>query len=107
MKAGPLSELLGRFADAEVTKDGFDLTDDRRCVYAVFVESMRRLSESRSLKLRILFQAKLLHDKKAVCYLVDLSRDGELDTPWIMEVDGERMSHERMRVVSVTSLMGR
>lgn len=51
-------------------------------------------------------QDKLLHDKLAICFLVDVNAEEPQDMAWAFPVNGQVYLNERIRLISTNNLCG-
>ena len=78
----------------------FDVVNAGEHIYAD-LRNVDRMTSEASRKIYIKMQHRLLRDRQAVCLLVDLFAETSQDLKWNMRVDGETISHERIRRVSI------
>lgn len=85
------------------TKDGYQIKGDAK-VHRIYVEMKNKhntMNSSAASKTYIKMQHRLLEDDDCACFLVEAIAKRSQDIPWSTTVDGKKVSHKRIRRVSI------
>ena len=89
----------------EVPETGFDVVNNERHIFAYMID-LHNTPFCKLVRLQLQMNDKLLHDDKAICYLIDISNVHMLDEEWVIPKDDARLSYPRLRVISIKSFYG-
>ena len=100
---GYLHQNLFKFIGCgwEVPDQGFDIINDEKHIYVEMKNKHNTMNSSSAQKTYTRMQNKLLRDDKATCMLVEVMAKKSQNSEWRVSLDGESMSHERIRRVSI------
>lgn len=105
--------IFGYMADCEVPQQGWDVIFHRENdayqignekVSTIYVEMKNKhntMNSASAGKTYIKMQNQLLQDDDCVCFLVEAIAKASQDKPWTTKVDGQNVSHKRIRRVSM------
>ena len=84
-----------------VPAQGFDIENHRLNVFVEMKNKHNTMNSSSYAKTYMRMQNKLLQNPQARCYLVEIIAKRSQNIQWSPTVDGERMSDERIRRISI------
>ncbi len=84
-----------------VPKSGFDIVNEEEKIFVEMKNKHNTINSSSSQKTYINMQNKILKDKKAKCFLVEVIAKNSQNIPWTISLDSEQISDERIRRVSI------
>ena len=105
--------IFSYMADCEVPQQGWDVIFHREnkaysigseTVSTIYVEMKNKhntMNSASAGKTYIKMQNQLLKDDDCVCFLVEAIAKASQDKPWNTKVDGQNVSHKRIRRVSM------
>ena len=82
---------------------GFDVLNDERHIYAILRNKPSKMKHQAKRTSMIRMFDKILKDKDAVCYLVDMSECSSKDYPWKLNIDSNTYENANIRYVSIKS----
>lgn len=82
-------------------RGGFDIINEGRHLFAEMKNKHNTLNSSSATALYMKMQNKILKDDQAICYLVEIIAPSSQDASWVITMNKERFSHERIRRISV------
>lgn len=91
-------------ANCEVPKEGFDViytSNDNSKIYVEMKNKHNTMNSSSSQKTYMRMQNKIVKEKSAVCFLVEVIAKKSQNIVWKVSLDNERVEHERIRKVSI------
>lgn len=80
---------------------GFDVENNKLHIFADFNNGHKSLESSYTRKKLIKMQGKLLHDKKAICILIETNYETPFDEIWEFPLNGSIIAHDRIRRMSM------
>ena len=84
-----------------VPTHGFDVENYQRKIFVEMKNKHNTMNSSSSAKTYMRMQNKILQDDKNVCALVEIIAKRDQNIVWSCSVDGETMSYERIRRISI------
>lgn len=84
-----------------VPPTGFDIVNEDRKIYVEMKNKHNTMNSSSSQKTYMRMQSKLLEDSENKCYLVEVIAKNSQNIPWVVSLDGEQVSNENIRRVSI------
>ena len=84
-----------------VPKQGFDIINENKNIFVELKNKHNTMNSSSSQKIYTKMQNTLLRNDKATCMLVEVIARNSQNITWNISLDGEKMSHERIRRVSI------
>ena len=88
-----------------VSTDRFDLANEGRHIYSFIRPDAEKMSDRQMRYLMIKMFDKVIKDKDAHCYVVDLNAPSQLDAPWTYKADGQTYWHERLHHTSIATFL--
>ena len=85
----------------EVPKSGYDIVNEEKKIYVEIKNKHNTMNSSSSQKTYMRMQNTLLKDPDATCMLVEVIAKNSQNIVWKNKLDGEAMSNEKIRRVSV------
>lgn len=95
------SNLIGYFhqdifkyvsEDWNVPTSGFDIVNQKKKIFVEMKNKHNTMNSSSGAKTFMKFQATLIKDEEATCYLVEIIAKKSQDITWVITLDGERQS---------------
>lgn len=83
---------------------GFDVTNHERHIFCEVKNKHNTMNSEMKIASYIKMQDKLLHDKKIICYVVDMQSVGCYDNEWKLKIDGLVYSNPKIRFISISRL---
>ncbi|MDE5902361.1 MAG: Eco47II family restriction endonuclease [Muribaculaceae bacterium] len=83
-----------------INNEGFDIANPSKGVYAILQHSPVTMNSERCRLHYLLMQSKLLEDRHALCYLIDMNANTPKDEVWKITLEGKSYSHNRIRRIS-------
>lgn len=84
-----------------VPPEGFDVVNEERHIYACLLDNPKSLTKKKKNSLMIRCFDKQIHDKGAVCYIVNMSDHSGKDETWKADDIEDDFSSKDMRLVSI------
>lgn len=84
-----------------VPKQGFDVENNERHIFAELKNKHNSMDSASLRKTYMKMQAKLLDDKEATCYIVEVISKCSCDDAWEISVDNQPRAHKRIRRISM------
>jgi len=84
-----------------VPKKGFDIVNEVDEIYVEMKNKHNTMNSSSSQKTYTRMQNKILNTSIATCMLVEVIAKSSQNIPWQVSLDGEHMSHNQIRRVSI------
>jgi len=84
-----------------VPPKGFDIVNDQEKIYVEMKNKHNTMNSSSSQKTYTRMQNKVLNIPTATCMLVEVIAKNSQNIPWQVSLDGESISNERIRRVSI------
>ena len=84
-----------------VPDQGFDVVNDAEKIYVEMKNKHNTMNSSSSQKTYIKMQNVLTKNKSAKCFLVEVMAKKSQDIPWAMSLDGDSISNNQIRRVSI------
>lgn len=84
-----------------VPETGFDVVNDAQKIYVEMKNKHNTMNSSSSQKTYMRMQATLIKEPSATCMLVEVIAPRSQNAQWILSLDGERVTNERIRRVSI------
>lgn len=84
-----------------VPKQGYDIVNKSKHIYVELKNKHNTMNSSSAQKTYMKMQNTLLRDDQAVCFLVEVIARQSQDIPWVVSVDTEPFSHEKIRRISI------
>lgn len=84
-----------------VPKKGFDVENTDKHIFIEMKNKHNTMNSSSSAKTYMRMQNKLLKDGESICYLVEVIAKHSQDIIWKCTVDGKKVSHEKIRRISI------
>lgn len=85
----------------EVPSKGFDIINTHKKIYGEIKNKHNTMNSSSAKSTFLRMQSKLLSDSESTCYLIEVIAKRSQNIPWHTSVDGEKMSHDRIRRISM------
>lgn len=80
---------------------GFDVVNEQQKIYVEMKNKHNTMNSSSSQKTYMRMQSVLLKEPQAQCLLVEVIATKSQNTKWLVSLDGERVSHDNIRRVSI------
>ncbi|OKH17802.1 Eco47II family restriction endonuclease [[Limnothrix rosea] IAM M-220] len=87
--------------DWEVPKQGFDVVNKKKCIFAEIKNKHNTMNSSSSQKTYMRMQAQLLKNNQSLCFLVEVIAKNSQNVPWIISLDGQQTQHPNICRVSI------
>lgn len=102
-RIGYFHQNLFKYAGAgwEVPREGFDIINNERHIYAELKNKHNTMNSASSQKTYMKMQSQLLVDDLATCMLVEVIAKKSQNVKWKATVDKREFSHDRIRRVSI------
>lgn len=84
-----------------VPKNGFDIINEKSKIFVEMKNKHNTMNSSSSQKTYMKMQSQLLESPDSTCMLVEVIATKTQNTEWKISLDGERISNERIRRVSI------
>lgn len=84
-----------------VPDKGFDVVNDKKKIYVEIKNKHNTMNSSSAQKTYIRMQAVITKKSLAKCMLVEVVATKSQNTPWVVSLDGERISNKNIRRVSI------
>lgn len=84
-----------------VPNQGFDVENVSKKIYVEMKNKHNTMNSSSSAKTYMRMQNKILQEPNATCMLVEVIARNSQNIIWKMKIDGENVSHEKIRRVSI------
>jgi hypothetical protein len=84
-----------------VPKVGFDIVNEELKIFVEMKNKHNTMNSSSSQKTYMNMQNKILKEINANCYLVEIIAKNSQDIPWLISLNGNQISDERIRRVSI------
>lgn len=84
-----------------VPKEGFDIINEDLQIYVEMKNKHNTMNSSSSQKTYMNMQSKILKETNANCYLIEIIAKNSQDIPWLVSLNGNQISDERIRRVSI------
>lgn len=84
-----------------VPNQGFDIENSSLNIYVEMKNKHNTMNSSSSAKTYMRMQNKLLQEPNATCMLVEVIAKNSQNITWKLKVDGESVSHDKIRRVSI------
>jgi len=84
-----------------VPEKGFDIINEQEKIYVEMKNKHNTMNSSSSQKTYTRMQNKILNTPMATCMLVEVIAKNSQNIPWQVSLDGEPMSHNQIRRVSI------
>lgn len=88
----------------EVPKKGFDIINRNENIFVELKNKHNTMNSSSSQKVYTKMQNTILKNDKATCLLVEVIAKQSQNIPWVISLDGENISHNKIRRVSIDKL---
>lgn len=88
-------------SDWIVPKKGFDIVNQKEQLYVEMKNKHNTMNSSSSQKTYMRMQSKIIQSNTATCMLVEIIAKKSQDIKWQMSLDGESVSSERIRRLSI------
>ena len=85
----------------DVPEEGYDVVNTHRKIFVEMKNKHNTMNSSAAQKTYIKMQNTILRDDEAVCMLVEVIAKDSQQKKWVVSIDGEQMSHEKIRRVSI------
>lgn len=85
----------------EVLKQGFDIVNKNKKIFVEMKNKHNTMNSSSSQKTYMRMSAQLNKDSKSVCMLVEVLARNSQNKKWVLSLDGQSVSDERIRRVSI------
>lgn len=85
----------------ETNQNDFDVENKNLHIYAEIIDSSQSVSPNYARKSFIKMQTKLLEDKQAFCYLVELDTDRSFDICWKIIENDNIFQHNQIHKISI------
>lgn len=89
-----------------VPNQGFDIINDSKHIFVELKNKHNTMNSASSQKTYTKMQSTILRNDQATCMLVEVIAKHSQDKPWMISLDGERITHERIRRVSIDKFYG-
>ncbi len=80
---------------------GFDIVNEDRKIFVEMKNKHNTMNSSSSQKTYMRMQNKLLENGENKCYLVEVIAKNSQNIPWVVSLDGQQVSNDRIRRVSI------
>jgi len=80
---------------------GFDLIDKDKKIFAEVKSKCPSMNSFSARNIYIKMQHTVLSDSSSCCYLVELFAEPNKDTLWKITIDGQKLSHNNIRRISI------
>lgn len=87
--------------DWTIPDSEFDLENADKHIFAFFIHNYNSTNSSTLRKSYISMQSKLLHDKNAICYIVEVIAPQSYDKIWKLTQNNDNFENERIRRISL------
>ena len=87
--------------DWHVPERGFDVVNNTKNIYVEMKNKHNTMNSSSSQKTYMRMQAKILENSNFTCMLVEVIAKKSQNIKWVINLDGENRSDERIRRVSI------
>ena len=84
-----------------VPKQGFDIVNNTEKIYVEMKNKHNTMNSSSSQKTYMRMSSKINNIPEATCMLVEVIAKNSQNLPWQISLDGESISHEKIRRVSI------
>ena len=84
-----------------VPKEGFDIVNEKKKIFVEMKNKHNTMNSSSSQKTYMRMQHKINKLPKANCFLVEVIAKNSQNIPWIISLDSEQISDNRIRRVSI------
>lgn len=84
-----------------VPKMGFDIVNAKKHIYVEMKNKHNTMNSSSAQKTYMRMQNQILKNKKSKCMLVEVIATKSQNIPWVSSLDGNSISHEQIRRVSL------
>lgn len=101
---GYFNQNIFRFiggSDWVVPVEGFDIVNETQKIYVEMKNKHNTMNSASSKSTYIKMQHTILNDSQAVCFLVEVIASKRQNVPWRITLDKRKMSHDRIRRVSI------
>ncbi len=84
-----------------VPRQGFDIVNETDKIYVEMKNKHNTMNSSSSQKTYMRMSSKINNESKATCMLVEVIAKKSQNIPWQISLDGESISHDKIRRVSI------
>lgn len=88
----------------EVPSKGYDLLNENKNIFIELKNKHNTMNSSSSQKVYTKMQNTILKNDEATCLLVEVIAKKSQNIPWSISLDGENISHNKIRRVSIDKL---
>ena len=85
----------------KVPLTGFDIVNEDRKIFVEMKNKHNTMNSSSSQKTYMRMQNKLLENSDNNCFLVEVIAKNSQNIPWVVSLDGQQVSNDRIRRVSI------
>ena len=85
----------------KVPKQGFDIVNEKENIFVEMKNKHNTMNSKSSTSTYIMMQNQILNNDKATCMLVEIISKSSQDTEWSISINNNKMSHKKIRRVSI------